>query len=144
VRNFRKIIKICLSNDWLEKDPFVKYDGKMKEVETEFKIQYNIILNIQKYDLIADSEIGKFIFIMFFHHYALKIPPKLIRLSFQEKISASQFGSLCLQFRKCNYRIWFRNKSAIQCQRSKTQWRQSNPSIANDKAINTIKKAKSL
>lgn len=36
VRNFRKIIKICLSNDWIEKDPFVKYDGKMKEVETEF------------------------------------------------------------------------------------------------------------
>ena len=36
VRNFRKIIKLCLSNDWLEKDPFVKYDGKMKEVETEF------------------------------------------------------------------------------------------------------------
>lgn len=36
VRNFRKIIKVCLSNDWLEKDPFVKYDGKMKEVETDF------------------------------------------------------------------------------------------------------------
>lgn len=36
VRNFRKIIKICLSNDWLEKDPFVKYNGIMKEVETEF------------------------------------------------------------------------------------------------------------
>lgn len=42
VRNFRKIIKICLSNDWLEKDPFVKYEGKMKEVETEFLTEEEI------------------------------------------------------------------------------------------------------
>jgi len=42
VRNFRKIIKICLSNDWLDKDPFVKYDGKMKEVETEFLTEEEI------------------------------------------------------------------------------------------------------
>ena len=42
VRNFRKIIKICLNNDWLEKDPFVKYDGKMKEVETEFLTEEEI------------------------------------------------------------------------------------------------------
>jgi site-specific recombinase XerD len=42
VRNFRKIIKICLSNDWLEKDPFVKYDGKMKEVETGFLTEEEI------------------------------------------------------------------------------------------------------
>jgi site-specific recombinase XerD len=31
-----------LSNDWLEKDPFVKYDGKMKEVETEFLTEEEI------------------------------------------------------------------------------------------------------
>ncbi|SCY33753.1 site-specific integrase [Flavobacterium caeni] len=42
VRNFRKIIKICISNDWLEKDPFVKYNGKMKEVETEFLTEEEI------------------------------------------------------------------------------------------------------
>ncbi len=42
VRNFRKIVKICLSNDWLEKDPFVKYSGKMKEVETEFLTEVEI------------------------------------------------------------------------------------------------------
>ncbi len=33
VRNFRKIIKICLDNDWLDKDPTTRYEGKMKEVE---------------------------------------------------------------------------------------------------------------
>lgn len=42
VRNFRKIIKICLSNDWLDKDPFAKYVGVMKEVETEFLTEEEI------------------------------------------------------------------------------------------------------
>jgi site-specific recombinase XerD len=36
VRNFKKIIKICLDNDWLEKDPTTRYEGKMKEVERDF------------------------------------------------------------------------------------------------------------
>lgn len=36
VRNFRKIIKICLDNDWLDKNPCSRYQGKMKEVEREF------------------------------------------------------------------------------------------------------------
>jgi site-specific recombinase XerD len=36
VRNFRKIIKICLDNDWMEKDPTTRYEGKMKEVERDF------------------------------------------------------------------------------------------------------------
>lgn len=36
VRNFRKIIKICLDNDWLEKKPCSRYEGKMKEVERDF------------------------------------------------------------------------------------------------------------
>lgn len=33
VRNFRKIIKICLDNDWLDKDSTTRYERKMKEVE---------------------------------------------------------------------------------------------------------------
>lgn len=36
VRNFRKIINICLNNDWLEKNPFSKYNGKVYEVDKEF------------------------------------------------------------------------------------------------------------
>jgi site-specific recombinase XerD len=36
VRNFRKIIKICLDNDWLDKNPCSRYQGKMKEVERDF------------------------------------------------------------------------------------------------------------
>ncbi|MFV8336514.1 phage integrase SAM-like domain and Arm DNA-binding domain-containing protein [Flavobacterium sp. RSP29] len=36
VRNFRKIIKICLDNDWLDKNPCSRYEGKIKEVERDF------------------------------------------------------------------------------------------------------------
>ncbi|WP_162127509.1 site-specific integrase [Flavobacterium phycosphaerae] len=36
VRNLRKIVNICLNNDWLEKDPFSKYEGKVYEVDKEF------------------------------------------------------------------------------------------------------------
>ncbi len=43
IKNFSKIIKICLANDWLEKNPFANYKAKVKEVErvylTEEEIQ---------------------------------------------------------------------------------------------------------
>ena len=36
VRNFGKIIKSCYANEWIERDPFLSYKGKVKEVEREF------------------------------------------------------------------------------------------------------------
>lgn len=33
IKNFSKIIKICLANDWLDKNPFSNYKSKVKEVE---------------------------------------------------------------------------------------------------------------
>tara|TARA_R110002051_G_scaffold136809_1_gene209371 strand:+ start:294 stop:1562 length:1269 start_codon:yes stop_codon:yes gene_type:complete len=43
IKNFGKIIKICLANDWLDKNPFVNYKAKVREVErvylTEEEIQ---------------------------------------------------------------------------------------------------------
>ena len=36
IKNFNKIIKICLANDWLEKNPFSNYKSKIKEVERGF------------------------------------------------------------------------------------------------------------
>ena len=33
IKNFNKIIKLCLANDWLEKNPFANYKSKVKEVE---------------------------------------------------------------------------------------------------------------
>jgi site-specific recombinase XerD len=33
IKNFHKIIKICLANDWLDKNPFANYKATIKEVE---------------------------------------------------------------------------------------------------------------
>jgi site-specific recombinase XerD len=47
IKNFSKIIKLCLANDWLDKNPFANYKSKVKEVErvylSEEEIQ-NIIV----------------------------------------------------------------------------------------------------
>lgn len=36
VRNLGKIIKSCYANEWIQRDPFLNYKGKVKEVEREF------------------------------------------------------------------------------------------------------------
>jgi len=33
IKNFSKIIKICLANNWLDRNPFANYKSKVKEVE---------------------------------------------------------------------------------------------------------------
>ena len=33
IKNFNKIIKLCLANDWMDKNPFDNYKSKVKEVE---------------------------------------------------------------------------------------------------------------
>ena len=33
IRNFKKIVLLCVSNDWLNKDPFIKFKIKVNEVE---------------------------------------------------------------------------------------------------------------
>lgn len=60
VRNFRKIIKICLDNDWLDKDPTARYEGKMKEVERDFLTEeellkiYNKKISSERLQLVRD------------------------------------------------------------------------------------------
>ncbi len=36
IKNFNKIIKICLANDWLDRNPFANYKSKVMEVERVF------------------------------------------------------------------------------------------------------------
>jgi len=36
LKNFKKIILICMANGWLDKNPFVNYKGKVKEVERNY------------------------------------------------------------------------------------------------------------
>ena len=42
VKNFGKIIRICISNSWLDKDPFVNYKSKFREVVRAFLSQDEI------------------------------------------------------------------------------------------------------
>jgi site-specific recombinase XerD len=42
IKNFKKIVKLCISNGWLDKDPFVNYKAKIREVERDFLSQEEI------------------------------------------------------------------------------------------------------
>ncbi len=42
IKNFKKIIRICLANGWVDKDPFANYKSKVREVEREFLSQEEV------------------------------------------------------------------------------------------------------
>ncbi|MCM4153621.1 site-specific integrase [Arenibacter sp. N53] len=48
VTNFKKIIRIAFANDWITKDPFVNWKGKLKIVEREFLTEAEIQTMIEK------------------------------------------------------------------------------------------------
>ena len=48
INNFNKIIKICLANDWLDKNPFANYKSKVKEVERVYLSEEEIQNIIEK------------------------------------------------------------------------------------------------
>lgn len=49
IKNFGKIIRICLANGWLDKNPFANYKAKIKEVERQF-------LNEEEIQRISDKK----------------------------------------------------------------------------------------
>ncbi|PZF71271.1 site-specific integrase [Taibaiella soli] len=49
IKNFGKIIRICLANGWMDRNPFAGYRAKVKEVERAFLVQEEI-------QAIADKE----------------------------------------------------------------------------------------
>ncbi|WEA01864.1 site-specific integrase [Mucilaginibacter sp. SJ] len=50
LKNFKKIILICIANGWLDKDPFVKYKPKVKEVKRDF-------LNAEELEVMANKKL---------------------------------------------------------------------------------------
>ena len=48
IKNFSKIIKLCLANDWLDKNPFANYKSKVKEVERVYLTEAEIQSIIEK------------------------------------------------------------------------------------------------
>lgn len=63
IRNFKKIIKICMANGWLDKDPFINYKAKLKTVERDFLSQDEIQMIIDKSFVSERLELVKDIFI---------------------------------------------------------------------------------
>ena len=51
IKNFGKIIRICIANGWLDKDPFRNYTSRLKKVERPF-------LNKEELDKITVKEFG--------------------------------------------------------------------------------------
>lgn len=60
IRNFGKIVKQCYVNGWIEKDPFLNYKGKVREIERIYLSEEEIeaILNkefkIRRLELVRD------------------------------------------------------------------------------------------
>ena len=50
LKNFKKIIKICLDNQWMTTDPFINYKVKLQEVERE-------ILSSEELQALAEKDI---------------------------------------------------------------------------------------
>ncbi len=48
IKNFSKIIKICLANNWIERNPFSNYKSKVKEVERVYLTEKEIQSIIEK------------------------------------------------------------------------------------------------
>jgi site-specific recombinase XerD len=48
IKNFNKIIKLCLANNWLDKNPFANYKSKVKEVERVYLTEEEIQSIIEK------------------------------------------------------------------------------------------------
>ncbi|KDN56681.1 site-specific integrase [Flavobacterium seoulense] len=60
IKNFHKIVNQCLANEWINKDPFINYKSKVKEVvrefldENEIEIIINKDLYIERLELVRD------------------------------------------------------------------------------------------
>ncbi len=63
IKNFHKIINLCLANSWLNKDPFINYKSKIKEVVRGFLTEKEIE-DIMKKEFISERlELVRDIFI---------------------------------------------------------------------------------
>jgi site-specific recombinase XerD len=60
IKNFKKVINLAIANDWLDKDPFLKYKVTLKESKREFLSQEELTeletkeITIQRLDIVRD------------------------------------------------------------------------------------------
>ena len=48
IKNFKKIVRIAIANDWIKKDPFLNYKVRLKEVERQFLTEEEIQTMLEK------------------------------------------------------------------------------------------------
>lgn len=48
LKNFRKIIRICIANGWVNKDPFAMYEGKLREIEKVYLFEEELRAILEK------------------------------------------------------------------------------------------------
>lgn len=63
IKNFKKIIRICMANGWLDKDPFINYKSKIKVVERTFLTLEEISAIVEKTFVSERLELVRDIFI---------------------------------------------------------------------------------
>ncbi|MFC4268871.1 site-specific integrase [Polaribacter marinivivus] len=63
IKNFKKIVRIAIANDWIKKDPFLNYKVRLKEVERQFLSKEEIQKLIEKEFSIKRLEQVKDIFV---------------------------------------------------------------------------------
>lgn len=63
IKNFHKIINICLANGWLTKNPFANYKSKVKEVTREFLTELEIQSLMEKEFVSERLELVRDIFV---------------------------------------------------------------------------------
>ena len=60
IKNFKKIVRICLSSGWLDKDPFLNYRAKVKRVDRTFLNQEELqslaekVMDIERVSQVRD------------------------------------------------------------------------------------------
>lgn len=63
IKNFKKIVRICMANGWLDKDPFINYKSKVKVVERVFLTHTEIQTLLNKSFVSERLELVRDIFI---------------------------------------------------------------------------------
>lgn len=60
IKNFKKVINLALANEWMDKDPFLKYKVTLKETKREFLMQEELTkleekeIDIPRLDVVRD------------------------------------------------------------------------------------------
>ncbi len=63
IKNFKKIVRICIANGWIAKDPFLNYKVKLKEVERPFLTDHELLAIIEKNFMVERLNLVRDIFV---------------------------------------------------------------------------------